>query len=379
MAEIGFGRSIFLIKFTVNRYGKRFKCQTISTATVTSNFRKTNMNEQEFIKAVVEKVNNMNDFDKRNMLAEQDNINKIEELVEFINSILTKHKIDKKINKKHIRFYAGFIGNILKIEDKKLSHIIFDHYFPIPEKNTYYHYTSFENAKNIVESQKLRLYNLNKRFDDGEFTTFYEEHGMDGYKNGETVLGIDCSNKSIMSEIFYMSLTGAGTGSLYNSLWKDFGENGEGVRLEFSVNPKTNDFREVYYSKHNKANNIPLLKQLFQDIQAKYSKPFNFTYSSKIGAFYIKGKYNTENEFRFIVKRTSDDYGAYHLKPIEVNPDKAIRYIEIPFINDYANLKLKSIQLGYDCSEDDEKEVEKWISKQKDKPKILNKAINEEY
>ena len=35
LAEAGFGRLVFLIKFTVNRYGKAVRCQTIPTAPVT--------------------------------------------------------------------------------------------------------------------------------------------------------------------------------------------------------------------------------------------------------------------------------------------------------------------------------------------------------
>ena len=231
------------------------------------------MNEQELMKAILEKSAGSVKFEEKNRLAEFDNFNKKNELVEFINEILYQHNVRDRIKPEHIRFYADFIGNILGVNDKKLSKIIFDKYFPKPKRQTYYHYTSFKAASKIIESNILKLFNLNKRFDDEEFTKFYEEHGMEGYKEGGTVLGIDCSNKSIMSEIFYMSLTGCGNGSLYSTLWKDFGDNGEGVRLEFEIEPKTDDFREVYYSSHQDKENVPLLKQLFSDILNKYNKP----------------------------------------------------------------------------------------------------------
>src|SRR5699024_30941 len=148
-------------------------------------------------------------------------------------------------------------------------------------------FTTFNAAKSIIATQKLRLSNLRKRFQDGEYSQFYSDHGMDGYKTGGTVLGIDCSEKSIMSEIFFMSLTSSAIDYAGETKWTDFGEDGEGIRIEFEVNAKHNDFREVYYSLHKNQNCIPLLKDLFVEIKDRYGVPFNFTYSSKIGAFYI--------------------------------------------------------------------------------------------
>ncbi|QNK78343.1 hypothetical protein H7F37_04450 [Winogradskyella sp. PAMC22761] len=320
----------------------------------------------------------MTEFNKRDNLANKDNVERIDELVSDINSILEKYNIEKRINKSMIRFNADYIGNILYVKDKTLSHIIFNHYFPKPNKKTFYHYTTFQNAENIIKSKKLRLYNLNKRFSDGEFQAFYEEHGMDGYKDGKVIMDVDCSTKGIMSDIYYISLTGSGYGTIHNNLWKDFGEDGEGIRLEFSVTPKTDDFREVYYSKNNDETNIPLLKNMFNSIKNKYGKPLNFTNSSKIGSFYIRGKFKNENEYRLIIKRDSDDYGAYHLEPNVTNNSELISYIEIPFKNKFAEFELKSIQLGYECSDDDEIELNQWIKNLDIKPNIINKANKEE-
>jgi len=333
------------------------------------------MDEQEFINGIMEQQNRMAEYDKKNLKASQQNRTSIDELVRLVNSILIKHHITDTINKQHIRFYADFIGNIIKVNDKKLSHLIFNKYFPNPTNSTYYHYTSYDAFTNIIKNKKLRLSNLNKRFQDGEFSTFYSEHGMDGYKTGGTVMGVDCSEKAIMSEIFFLSLTGSAYDFDINSLWRDFGKDGEGVRLEFKVKPKTTDFREVFYSTNKDKNCIPLLKELFTEVKSKYGVPFNFTYSSKIGAFYIKGKFQNENEYRLIIKRTSDDYEAGHIPTHIVDAATGVKYIEIDFLNDYADFELVSVQPGYNCSASEISKINKLITDAGTTTTVLPKAL----
>jgi hypothetical protein len=218
-----------------------------------------------------------------------------------------------------------------------------------------------------------------KRFKDGEFTEFYTDHGMDGYKNGGEVLGIDCSEKSIMSEIYIFSLTSEGFDFEGQSKWNDFGDYGRGFRVEFEIKSKHNDFREVYYSGKHSLKNIPLLKDLFTKIENKYKLPFNFTYSSKIGAFYIKGDFSNESEYRFLIKRLSDDYNAFYLNPIIEDAQKSIKYIEIPFRSEFADFKIKSIQPGYNCIEKDISKVENLINNFKPLIKIHPKANKDNY
>lgn len=320
------------------------------------------MDEIEFMKALQERLGKMEDYDKKTAVASSRNKHELSELVELVNQILKKHHVTDIIDDTHIRFFADFIGNILFVKDKKLSKIIFDYAFPVPSQGPYYHFTSFSAAKNIVSTQKIRLSNLRKRFQDGEYSTFYTDHGMDGYKNGGTVMGIDCREESIMSDIFFLSLSSSGTDSGGQSKWTDFGENGEGVRIELDIVPKHDDFREVYYSLHSNRNCIPLLKDLFIDIMDRYGIPLNFTLSSKIGAFYIKGQFANENEYRFLIKRTSDDYSAHDLVPTITDSTKNIGYIEIPLHSQFADFRIVSIQPGYNCSDDDIAEIQNVVN-----------------
>lgn len=337
------------------------------------------MEGKEPMESITDKLNRMNEYDKKKSIADHRNKTELQELVDFVNSIFAKYQISDRITNKHIRFNAEFIGNIIKVDDKKLSQIIFDKYFPKPTRQSYYHYTSYEAFKSILENKKLRLSNLNKRFNNGEFSTFYDEHGMDGYKKGGVTLGIDYSERAIMSKIYFLSLTGSGYNFGDNSLWRDFGKDGDGVRLEFKVTPKTLDFREIFYSTPKVDNSLPMLKELFTEVKAKFGLPFNFTFSSKIGAYYIKGEFQNENEFRFIIKTTADDYNASGIQSVTVNEEQAIEYIEVDFLNDFADFELLTVQPGYNCSDDDIKEIESIIVKSGLSAILVAKALENYY
>ena len=311
------------------------------------------VDNSQYMKGIKEHLQRMQEHDRKSKIAEQKNRDELDGLVALVNSIFEKHKVSGRITKEHIRFNAEHAGHVVHVEDKALSHIIFDHYFPQPARKSYYHFTDLSAFKSIISNRKLRLSNLHKRFADGEFTTFYDEHGMDGYRKGGNVLGIDTGQDAIMSEIYFLSLTGSGFSFDGDRLWHTFGHGGKGVRLEFSVVPKTRDFREVYYSPTHARGPIPLLQDLLHKVKECYGIPLTFTYASKIGAFYIKGQFQNEDEFRFLVKRTADDYYAMHLVPVVTDESKHIAYIELDFDNDFAQFDLISIQPGFNCSVDD--------------------------
>lgn len=322
-----------------------------------------------------------NDFERisahniRRKAADLQNANELDKLVELVNDTLAEFQIADRIDKTHIRFYGDFIGNILPpVLDKKLSHIIFEHSFPKPNLKQYYHFTNYNAALSILGSGKLRLSNLRRRFKDGEFEEFYSHHGITGYKSDRTTFGISYSEKDIMSEIFFLSLSGMAIDMAGDNKWELFGDSGAGCRLTIEVEPKHNDFREVYYSKgHTKA--ILLVKVLSDRIEARYQKPFNFSYISKIGAFYIKGDFKNEDEYRFLIKTTSDEYGAAHLKPIVTDAQEKIAYLELALENEFATFKITEVQPGYDCSDEDIAELSKLIQKKKPAIKLLNRAL----
>lgn len=303
----------------------------------------------EQIQAIKDKLDRMNLYDERLRIAEPLNKTRIDELVNCVNEIFSRNQIQERIDKKHIRFNADFIGNIVKISDKKLSEIIFETIYPTPKQKLFSHYTNFNAACSILSNKELWLFNLIKNFDAGEFKLFYEAHNITGYRDLTTTFGIRTDYRSIMGQIFSLCLTSETNSS--PQMWDYFGYGGTGIKLTFEIESKIPDFREVYYSDKNKPQKVPLLADLFNTIDKTFNYPLNFTYISKIGAFYIHGKFTNEQEYRFLVKRTSDSYNAWDFVPVTFQND--ISYIVLPFKSRLAKFKLTKVTKGQNCSPTD--------------------------
>lgn len=109
------------------------------------------------------------------------------------------------------------------------------------------------------------------------------------------------------------------------------------------------ELRAPYYA--NKANDyLPVVKEIIDECQRHYGKPFLFSGVSKIGAFYLNEDYAQEHEVRFLVKRTSDEYPAHDLEIVETGPPNE-GYVTLPFISRFAKFKVISIQPGPTCSD----------------------------
>ncbi|WP_071505374.1 hypothetical protein [Arsenicibacter rosenii] len=301
----------------------------------------------EQIQQYKESFERMQRYDERLKIADNLNREKLDELVDLVNEIFARNNVVDRIDKSHIRFNADYIGNIVKIDDKKLSEIIFNEIYPKPTLKLYSHFTNFNAACSILKNKELWLFNLINNFGADEFRLFYEEHNIDGYKHFKETFGIKTDYRSLMSEIFSLCLTSDNNTS--PDLWNYFGYSGTGIKLTFEIESKIPDFREVYYSNKDNPQKIPFLADLFDTILSKYNYPLNFTYISKIGAFYIHGKFDNEQEYRFLVKRTSDIYNAWDFVPVVFNND--ITYIVLPFSSRLAEFKLKKVTKGPRCSD----------------------------
>lgn len=327
----------------------------------------------------------------------------LSELVNLVNSILAKHGIEDTISENHIRFNNGYIGNppSANIENDKLSNLIFNKCYPPPARKTFSHYTGFDSGALIINKETFRLYDLRKNISDGEFSRFYKRHKLEGYK--ETVKEsdfwafgdynlIEMYNKQknekkewkltyeeyLMSKIFSLSLTTEENTSELE-LWNYFGQENTGLKLTFEVESKIADFRQVYYPDAIDKMSIPLLKELFEEIEKNFGLPFNFRYISKVGAFYIDERYSHEQEYRFLIKINSDNYDASVSKPISVeDEDKEYSYIELPFKSDFAIFKLIKVEKGVNCSPEKFNELVKIIQRKYDVsyPESLSSVIH---
>jgi len=313
----------------------------------------------EQLQKIKENFDRMNAYDERLKIAERLNQERLHELVDLVNTIFARNGINERIDKTHIRFNADYIGNIIKVEDKKLSEIIFNAIYPKPTLSLHSHYTTSKGAISILTNKELWLFNLIKNFDAEEFRLFYEEHDITGYRNLRETFGVRTDYKNLMSELFCLCLTSEVNSS--PALWDYFGYKGTGIKLTFEVESKIPDFREVYYSysDEHKPKRIRLLKDLFDTISETFHYPLNFTYISKIGAFYIHGKFKDEQEYRFLVKRTSDSYNAWNFVPVTFCDD--VSYIVLPFSSRLAEFKLRKVTKGPNCSSSEFDEVKKII------------------
>lgn len=314
----------------------------------------------------------MDSYEKRKAIADKRNIDEINNLVSDVNSIFQKHNVNSQITDKQIAFNSNEIHNIF-LTDKTLSNILFDACFPKPTPKLFSHYTTFQAFANIVSSKTLRLFNLQKNHKAGEFAEFYDDHNIFGYNHKTKLLGIPTDKDSIMAEIFCLCLTAYGLDRFDTNKWRDFGDFGKGIRIDFEIQPHIAEFRKIYYPNPAKSG-IPILKDLFETIPTKYGLPLNFTGISKIGSYYIKNEFNSENEYRFLIKRTSDEYLAHYLSPVKV--DDKVAYINIALNSPFADFKIISVQPGYDFPSENLPEVEELIQTHSRETDLLDKAID---
>jgi len=295
------------------------------------------------------------------LFAETDKLNaNISSAVKTINDIFQTFGIQDTVCSNDVEFSNSFLWNKLYLVwDKtldsnlilrkpRLSEIIFNHYYPKPTKTTFYHFTTYNNFVSIIKNQELWLFNLMKRFHEGEFTQFYKDHGLTGYETNTDDNGI-VMERSLMQQTFYTSFAKSSTIPLNDeeNLWYSFGEGGLGVRLEFEITPKGSytDFRNVYYKQDENPNEDLLINKLVSEVNAKYKRIFTLSGLSKIGGFYLQGDFNTEHEARLLIKQSTDDY-KFDFTIHNFNGE--IRYIKLKlFDNPLVDINIKSVQPGF--------------------------------
>lgn len=334
----------------------------------------------------------MNDeyFDKvkkqMELFAETDKLNaNISDAVKTINDIFKKFGIQYTVNCNDIEFSNSFLWNKpylvwdkeldinLVLRKPRLSEIIFNHYYPKPTSTTFYHFTTYRNFISIIKNKELWLFNLMKRFHQGEFRLFYKDHGLTGYETNTDDNGV-VMESSLMQQTFYTSFAKSSTIPLADeeNLWYSFGEGGLGVRLEFEITPKGTytDFRNIFYKQDKNSSKDLLINELVSVVQTKYNRIFTLSGLSKIGGFYLQGDFDTENETRLLIKQSTDDY-KFDFAINNFNGD--IKYIKLKlFDNPLVEIKIKSVQPGFHISDN---RVEKVLDQYPlpDKPEIKDK------
>lgn len=320
----------------------------------------------------------LSEEEKQRLSLEADNFNRthITEVVDKVNDEFSKEGI-APITKNDIKFFMQYIGNVMLGNNLILSRRLFDRYFEKPSLGVYSHFTSMASFEMIINSGKIRMYNLNKNFYQ-EFNDFYRHHDMDGYD--KRVINNMPYCEYLMSELFVFCLSSNEDSRAANARWANFASGGRGVRLVFKVTPSTtDDFRKVCYFK-NEAPFVAPIKNLNEHFLKKYNRYFLFAQTSKFGAFYIRNSMSEENEYRFLIKKNTDTYGFNSDITTDEEWSKSagrkITYIEEPFHNPYATFELVAVQGG--CYSD-EKEIERILNRHGKKVDVINKFSEDEF
>lgn len=320
----------------------------------------------------------LSEDEKQRLQLEADNFNRtrITEVVDKVNDEFHKEGIDP-ITKHDIKFFMQYIGNVMLGSNLILSRRLFDKYFEKPSLECYSHFTTMSSFEKMINSGKIRMYNLNKNFHQ-EFNDFYRHHDMDGYDKRRINDMPYC--EYLMSELFVFCLSSNEDNRAANARWANFAADGRGVRLVFKLRPKvTDDFRRVFYFKRDNPI-VPPIKNLNTHFLEKYNRFFLFAQASKFGAFYIRKVMWEENEYRFLVKKGTATYEFTSKietdEALSSSLGRKITYIEEPFHNPYAIFELVAVQGG--CYSD-EKEIERILSKHSGTIEILKKFSEDEY
>lgn len=320
------------------------------------------------------------------LFAETDRLNaNISDAVKTVNDMFQIFGIQDTVDSNDIEFSNSFLWNKpylvwddaldskLILRKPKLSEIIFNHYYPKPTSQSFYHFTTYSNFVSIIKNQELWLFNLMKRFQEGEFRLFYKDHGLTGYETNTDDNGV-VMERALMQQTFYTSFAKSSTIPLEDeeNLWYSFGEGGLGVRLEFEITPKGTytDFRNVFYKQDEKSSDDLLINKLVSEVNTKYKRIFTLSGLSKIGGFYLQGDFDTEHEARLLIKQSTDDY---KFDFIIHNSNGEIKYIKLKlFDNPFVDIKIKSVQPGFHINDN---RIEKVLEQYPlpDKPEIKDK------
>jgi hypothetical protein len=198
-----------------------------------------------------------------------------------------------------------------------LSKQVCDLMYPHQSADDFFHYTDLKGFKGIMGRGALRLTHLTKRMaGESEIRTHALQHGWEGYRDYADTLAKD---------LFYTSLTQTDATN-EQAMWRDFGENGRGVRLRLRVevdSAQRGELRGIKYLAGEKT----LLNRINDDLVAVGLPEFLPWTASKIGVFGLPGGLHHESEIRLLLKHHQ---GAPDLK----KKDGAREFLEVPIGRD---------------------------------------------
>jgi hypothetical protein len=244
----------------------------------------------------------------------------MQQLIDAVNDVLARHAVAARIALGDLVVTDTTISDLV-VPDFPLSTAVEAHVFPSVASANVFHFTSRAAAEEILNSNLLRLTNIEKRFADDEIRSFCEAHGLDGYL--ETDSSGDPKYRSLlMSNTFYASFTDAALKPSDEAyFWQTFAP-GDGVRLKFRISATNSDFRRVVYGPSS-GQPIQLLRELSTLAQSQFNRHFVLKGVSRLCAFYLRSDYAHESEYRALWR----EWPGLRLNPKGTAP---ATYVEIP-------------------------------------------------
>lgn len=259
-------------------------------------------------------------------------------------------------------------------------------YFLNPEGKQFVHFTSFDKIKEIISTNKLRLYDLNYADDPHEIVFTMKSTGVNFNK-----YNIRESNKyhEFKSRLFSISFCAFPLNDDdEHNMWRLYGNDGKGIGLVFSF---CNDCKKwdyfnlskIYYDKSTKIiEAFSKHKIFFENLNAgeEYRNKIDETNLLlnilQLFAFHKHSIYSSENEFRLLYRFNRHFLQRKSLRKIfTINKrNKLSSYIELSLSNkkneepDLDNIKetipfikIEKLFLGYRYSDKEKEEIEKVI------------------
>lgn len=271
-----------------------------------------------------------------------------------------------------VKWERRIISKIVNNEEKKSIK------YTIPENNNsledspyFYkaeglaHFTSLSSLLSIINSNTIRLYNLHNLNDPREFSFAYNL-----FKSSEEEI-IDAKDN-----LFLMSFCDLGIFDDNNAefnMWRLYGDDGNGIAIEFSIVNKPNLWSDVILSKvYYGEETCFSFKELMSYLNSQFNSEVDVEIDlRKLFAFHKSTLFKIEQEVRLVCFRHEKNRtGLYNYKYenndkiifpnikvdlLKLSTYKNVKFVELPLfdINDnnkaklFPILKIKKIVLGY--------------------------------
>lgn len=224
----------------------------------------------------------------------------------------------------------------------------------IPSGNLFCHFTDLRALHSIINSQSIRLYDMNSMNDPNEFSYIasqfnYNTNQLKAFKR--------------RSYIFSMSDSTVLNSDNILNMWRLYGKEGSGCIIEFEIANPNNSFAKINVAKINyKSPDFEKYHKAVERFQKKYSVSVDSRrLVQQLACLYKKPLYKLEDETRLIGTNLDLPPESYTLSNkltrIKYDFDKTGEtnsYYELPLYvkhNNFPLLRINKIQIGFKYSE----------------------------